>query len=156
MGFVNLFTANRKNKANTAKQGPSVRELGISSPIPLVVSQTDPYTGIDLVKQGGLKRAPFVRRANEPPEEVHLVQRHRRVYRTDFDFDSDLSLQARAHRMGGLYPEDEVREADSGYGTDKHLETKIASTPGKVQVLESSSIGKTPSSKKPKKEPFEG
>ena len=157
MGFVNLFTANRRNKANTAKQGPSVRELGISSPLPLVVSQTDPYTDIDLVKQGGLKRAPFVHRAHEfPPLEAHLVQRHHRISCADFDCDSDLSLQARAHRMGGLYPEDEVREADSGYGTDKHLETKIVSTPDEVQVPESSSIGKTPSSKKPKKEPFEG
>ncbi|KAL8884644.1 MAG: hypothetical protein Q9215_007357, partial [Flavoplaca cf. flavocitrina] len=156
MGFVNLFTANRRNKATTGKQGPSVRDLGISSPIPLVVSRTDPYTGIDLVKQGGLKRAPFVRRANEPLEEVHHVQRHHRVYRTDFDFDSDLSLQTRAHRMGGLYPEDEVREVDSGYDTDKHLVTKIASTPDEVQVPESSSIGKTPSSKKPKVQPFEG
>ncbi|KAL8877342.1 MAG: hypothetical protein Q9192_008690, partial [Flavoplaca navasiana] len=157
MGFVNLFTLNRRNKANTAKQGPSVRDLGISLPIPLVVSQTDPYKGVDLVKQGGLKRAPYIRRANEPPpQEAHLVQRHQRISCADFDCDSDLSLQARAHRMGGLYPEDAVREVDSGYGTDKHLVTKIASTPDKVQVPESSSIGKTPSSKKPKEKLFEG
>ncbi|KAI4270854.1 MAG: hypothetical protein LQ337_006428, partial [Flavoplaca oasis] len=157
MGFVNLFTANRRNKANTAKQGLSVRDLGISSPVPLEVSQVDPYTGVNLVKQGGLKRAPYIRRAHEPPpEEAHLVQRYRRISCADFDFDSDLSLQARAHRMGGLYPEDEVHEVDSGYVTDKHPETKIALSPGEVQVPESSSIGKTPSSKKAKGEPFQG
>ncbi|KAI4261698.1 MAG: hypothetical protein L6R42_003105, partial [Xanthoria sp. 1 TBL-2021] len=156
MGFVNLFAGLRKNKANTMKQSPTVRDLGISSPLPQKVAQYDAYPGIDLLRQGGIKRAPHVRRPYEPPQEDFIVQRRRRIGYADLDYDSDLGLQGGAHRIGELYPEHEVRQADSGYGTDKHLGPGDVSLGGKVQDIETSSIGQTPASKKPKEEPFEG
>ncbi|KAL8669502.1 MAG: hypothetical protein Q9168_005904, partial [Polycauliona sp. 1 TL-2023] len=153
MVFANLFAANRKNKdwkkkSNTAKQGLSIRELGISAPIPLEPGSNDPYT-INLLKQGGLRRAPHIRRPNEPPVlNAHLVQSHRRA---DLDCNGDLGLQGGAHRMAELYPKNEVGQADSGYGTDKRLVVRnaIPSVDG-----DASSIVNTPASMKAKEEPF--
>ncbi|KAL8903341.1 MAG: hypothetical protein Q9171_007435, partial [Xanthocarpia ochracea] len=151
MGFVNLFAGRWKDKVNTVKQGPTVRELGISAPLPLQVPPDAPYTGINLPKQGGLKRAHHVRKPNELPREAHLVQRHRRISRADLDFDGDLGLQGFAHRIGDLYPAHEVRQADSNYGTDKRLGLEELSWANKRQKSsDSESIGQTPVSKKAK------
>ncbi|KAL8846810.1 MAG: hypothetical protein Q9221_008118 [Calogaya cf. arnoldii] len=153
MGFINLFA--RKNKANATKQNPTVRELGISAPLPLKGPQNDPYAGINFPKQGGLKRVAHVRRPNEPPQGAHIVPRPRRINFANLDCESDLGLQGGPHRIDELYPEHEVRQADSGYGTDQPLGTGYTSFFVELQDLDFTSIGQTPASKKAKEKPFE-
>ncbi|CAL8584530.1 hypothetical protein XPA_010121 [Xanthoria parietina] len=135
------------------KQRPTVRDLGISSPLPQELAQPDTHIGLNLLEQGKLKRTPHVRRPNEPPQEACLVQRSWRKAYTDFDADGDLGLQGGPHRIEELYSENEVRKADSGYSTDNHIDSLLD---GELQGVETSSIGLTPASKKPKEDPFEG
>ncbi|KAL8781843.1 MAG: hypothetical protein Q9213_005818, partial [Squamulea squamosa] len=156
MGFANLFAGLRKQKANTAKQSPRVRELGISSPLPLEGPQNGCYTGIVLPKQSGLKRAPLVRRPNELSQDAHLVRRHHGISCADLDWDGDLGLQGGAHRLGELYPAHEIAQADSGYSTEKHLGVANVSLRGSLQDFKSHSIGLTRVSEKPDEKTFEG
>ncbi|KAI4235549.1 MAG: hypothetical protein LQ349_003082 [Xanthoria aureola] len=153
MGFVNLIHALWKNKADTMKQRPTVRNLGISSPLPQTLPQQDTQIGLDLLEHSRLKRAAHVRRPNEPPQELYLPQRSRRIAYADFDADGDLGLQGGPHRIGELYREHEVHRADSGYATDNYIDSLLG---GEVQDVKTSSIGQTPASKKPKEDPFEG
>lgn len=51
------------------------------------------------------------------------MPRRRRIDFANLDCDSDLGLQGGPHRIGELYPEHEVRQADSDYGTDMNLGT---------------------------------
>ncbi|KAL8765355.1 MAG: hypothetical protein Q9209_007541 [Squamulea sp. 1 TL-2023] len=156
MGFVNLFAGFRKQKANTAKQSPTVRELGISTPFPLEGPQNGCYTRIDSLKQGGLKRAPHVRRPNELSQDAHLVQQHHRVSCANLDRDGDLGLQGGARRLGELYPVHEAHQADSEYSTEKRLGGANASLRGSLQDFVSQSIGKTLVSKDPDEKTFKG
>ena len=84
------------------------------------------------------------------------MQRHRRISRADLDCDGDLTLLRGAHRFEEMYAEDESRQGDSGYGTDKRLVIRNTTSSRSEQDVESLSINQTPSSKKPKEEPFEG
>ncbi|KAL8680639.1 MAG: hypothetical protein Q9186_003177 [Xanthomendoza sp. 1 TL-2023] len=142
MAFSNFLFGLRKPKTDTSKQSTEIWDLGISSPRPLGLHD-DPTT-INLLKQGGLKRAPHIRRQHEPAQEAHLVQRHPRISVSDLASDGDLGLQGGLHRIGELYPEDEARQADLAYRRSR----QISVTLGQKIRYPSESIVKTPVSKK--------
>ncbi|KAL8807685.1 MAG: hypothetical protein Q9200_004570, partial [Gallowayella weberi] len=142
MGISNLLAGLQKPKTDTSKQSPTLRDRGISSPRPLEIYD-DPRT-INLLKQGGLQRAPHVRRQNEPAHEAQLVQRHRRISVADLASDGDLGLQGGSHRLDELYPADEASRADSESGRSR----QISVTLGQRIRYPSESIIKTPVSKK--------
>ncbi|KAL8801051.1 MAG: hypothetical protein Q9182_004743 [Xanthomendoza sp. 2 TL-2023] len=142
MGISNFLAGLRKPKADTTKQSSTIRDRGISSPRTLEIYD-DPTT-INLLKPGGLKRAPHIRRHNEPAQEAHLVQRHRRISIADLASDGDLGLQGGPHRIDELYPADEARRADSMFGRSR----QISVTLGQRIRYPSESIVKTPVSKK--------
>ncbi|KAL8727805.1 MAG: hypothetical protein Q9166_005797 [cf. Caloplaca sp. 2 TL-2023] len=156
MGFATLFAGLRKPKTNTTKQIPAVRDLVISSPLPLEVPQDRICPTVGLSTQGRLKRAPHVRRQNKLPQDAHLVQQHSRISNADLRSEGDLGLQGGPHRAEVLYSAHEHYQADSGYSTSKRQGPTYVPIGGMRQDTGSGSIGKTPLSRKAKDDDFEG